>query len=480
MDRDVFISYKSQHSDFVRQVADQLIASGRNVWFNEYEVLVQNWERFGEAVDSGIARSTWGMAFTDEPYADSPYCRNEMSRLLEHCGPERIMLVGALRESLLADFPALADSPRCVAGDVNQILSFVGKVAGWSVRPQPLSEGDSPPRVFEGTCMGSPYRLNIAGWQLGTSGGQAAGQLLDATQGPALSRSVDGAPIHMNLFAGAELSRNAIRETEDDRRMFDELRSYALRHLGAVGARLRGLHLVRAQGHGQMALTYWMPQGYWTRKHSVVLSHPESGEAAEFVFTFGFPGEFREYCRYAHLMDRLVRSLQWGHADESEGAGSGGRNAAQRTGVSARRGGPSAEASKTEAGGAEGRTLDEMAAKVAQLNNEKRFAEALEQCDEVLQRDNQRDAVWDEKAFALCSLGRPQEALECCRRGIEFRPRSARLWHTKGCLCAELGMNREAIGAFQKHISLETPDHEELIDQARAAIERLRSMGDGG
>lgn len=43
---DAFITYKSEDADLVRNVADQLIASGIRVWFAEYQVLLQNYDQF--------------------------------------------------------------------------------------------------------------------------------------------------------------------------------------------------------------------------------------------------------------------------------------------------------------------------------------------------------------------------------------------------------------------------------------------------
>ena len=36
----VFLSYKSEDSNLVRQVAEQLIGCGIDVWFNEYRILL--------------------------------------------------------------------------------------------------------------------------------------------------------------------------------------------------------------------------------------------------------------------------------------------------------------------------------------------------------------------------------------------------------------------------------------------------------
>ena len=44
--------------------------------------------------------------------------------------------------------------------------------------------------------------------------------------------------------------------------------------------------------------------------------HLENNQAAEFVFTFQFPGPFGDYCRCVELMDNLVMTLKWGDGKE--------------------------------------------------------------------------------------------------------------------------------------------------------------------
>ena len=72
----------------------------------------------------------------------------------------------------------------------------------------------------------------------------------------------------------------------------------------------RSLHLIFHEGLSQFAITYRM-FGYWTRKYSIVFPNDVTNQNAEFVFTFGFNGSFKQYCENVFLMDRLVESLEW-------------------------------------------------------------------------------------------------------------------------------------------------------------------------
>jgi hypothetical protein len=120
-------------------------------------------------------------------------------------------------------------------------------------------------------------------------------------------------PIHVNMIAGPETAPVARRQdrTADDREMYDILRRHVPYHVGQLGAKLHGVHLLFHHDLSQMAVTYTM-RGYWTRKHSIILPHPSHGQPAEFLFTFGFPGPFQEYCRHVRIMDSLVATLAWG------------------------------------------------------------------------------------------------------------------------------------------------------------------------
>jgi hypothetical protein len=65
----VFVSYKSEDANLVRRVTEQLVACGLEVWFNEYRILVGDYERFQDAIDDGLARATHAVVFTNDRWA---------------------------------------------------------------------------------------------------------------------------------------------------------------------------------------------------------------------------------------------------------------------------------------------------------------------------------------------------------------------------------------------------------------------------
>jgi hypothetical protein len=307
---DFFISYKSHDVDLVRPVVDRLIASGLNVWFAEYQILLQDRDKFGQAILDGIANSAFGLAFTNNRYIDSEYCQFEIERLLERPGPGRILEVKVPDEDRPHQlYPALGASPGEAARSRSDMLRFISDVTGFAVASEPLpAKRGTKETFYTAACLGRPVRLNTTGWRL-TKPGKRDDE--GSTQG--LEFKLQGRyPLAVNLYSGPETSSPGQRQDQDidDRRMYDHLLEYAPRHLGHLQTKPKGVHLFFHRGLSQMALTYWM-EHYWTRKYSLVIPNPATREMAEFLLTFGFIGSFEEYCLHTSFMDDFARSLDW-------------------------------------------------------------------------------------------------------------------------------------------------------------------------
>src|SRR4051794_37121919 len=68
---DVFLSYKAEEVNLVRQVADGLIACGYCPWLDEYLILLAERGRFEEAIRVGVENSRWGLLFMSHRYRQS-------------------------------------------------------------------------------------------------------------------------------------------------------------------------------------------------------------------------------------------------------------------------------------------------------------------------------------------------------------------------------------------------------------------------
>lgn len=87
------MSYKTEYVHLVSQISERLITSGYHVWFAEYEVLLQNYNRFQKAIEKGIQRSCYGVCFTNDRYVGSQHCRRGIEQLLDphNCSLDNII-----------------------------------------------------------------------------------------------------------------------------------------------------------------------------------------------------------------------------------------------------------------------------------------------------------------------------------------------------------------------------------------------------
>jgi tetratricopeptide (TPR) repeat protein len=316
---DVFLSYKSKNVGIARAMADRLIASGRKVWFAEYQVLLTDRHRFQEAIDRGIRRSKYGLALTNNAYAGSAYCAAEMLQLLEFCGPKNVLEIKIPDEpETHRKYPRLSESPaHLFTGRVDDVLAFVAGHTGWKVAPQISMPTASRREIFEGACLGQAFRVDVTGWELVEKSFRGGG--------PCYVRTVEGDDIFWNLQYGEETDP-AIYEArlslnqDDERALYNEICAYAHHYFRDLkpGSRVTGAHLLLIRGRAHFAVTYYDGR-FWKRRASLMLVHPASKQAAEFLFTFQFPGPFRRYCRCAALMDDLVGTLEWGGGRERSG-----------------------------------------------------------------------------------------------------------------------------------------------------------------
>jgi hypothetical protein len=308
---DVFISYKSEDVDLARRIANQLIASGLKVWFNEYRVLLQNFDQFQNAIDFGIAHSDWAICLTNNRYIGSEYCRNELEQLLNKLPSENVLEIMIPREDLPHQkYAALDNCPAYVGNDLPGIFTFIQAHTGWALKPLLPIVINTEPSTHISTCLQRDVVLDTTDWQV-TKHGRVVFGSTNMLAMKYLHRQ-DQYSFNVNLVCGKEYARAGKRlgQAIDDRQMFNLLREHAERYTGRLNAKVYGLHLILHEGLSQFAVTYRM-FGYWTRKYSIVFPNHATNQNAEFVFTFGFDGSFKQYCENVHIMDRMVQSLVW-------------------------------------------------------------------------------------------------------------------------------------------------------------------------
>jgi hypothetical protein len=320
---DFFVTYKSEDAALARLIVDHLRAAGLRVWFAEYQILLQARDRFQQAIDAAISDCRYGLAFTNNGWAQSRYCDIEIKRLLREVGAERILELRIPPEELpCANNPELARSKSLDSFDPGEILPFISGAAKTSPIPSPPAASNSG-RRFQALADGRPCSLLVEGWTLERGFMDALGAPDASPEERSSNWTVSGCyftydaakHLRVNIVAGEEHEPAGRRlyQTTGDREMYDAILKHATQYLSnAMPSQVIGVHLLFQGNLSHFAVTYRiLGIGYWTRKVSIILQNTISGATGEFVFTFGFSGSFAEYCRYAHIMDAFALSLEW-------------------------------------------------------------------------------------------------------------------------------------------------------------------------
>lgn len=361
---DLFVSYKSEDALIVRMVAEQMRASGANVWFAEYSIQLEGREQFMAAIEKAIADSRYGICFTNDRFVSSEYCRREIELLLMHLGPERIIEIALPRQSLPHQrFPALSAAmsldvpvPQSSEDDgadgwsatlpcsaVDRILEHIHRSTGLSLSGCGCHTPQGPDRHYY-RSRGVSYSLDSSGWAMEKPGllsrliawGGGADSL-----GAKFRRASEGGSLWGHLIVGKQdVPRKRTAEgTTDDREYYDDALAFARQYFGSIWKqKCIGVHLVFLCGLSHPAFStlassssaVLMGRPVWSRLYSVVLPGPRgSGDDREFAFFFFCKGDLASFVRSAHCMDRLVLSLRLGGRPSTvRGAGVAGPRAA--------------------------------------------------------------------------------------------------------------------------------------------------------
>lgn len=316
---DLFVSYKSEDICLVRRISERLYASGYRIWFAEYRVLLQNYDRFQEQIDKAIRRSRYGLCFTNNRYVRSEHTRREIEQLLEsgNCGPGDIIEIQVPAEAgPHSEYPELAHSRSTEHQFLEATLRYIEGTVGKPILPggNLVETARHLRRDFEDGR--ETYSLEVGGWEVAeTLLFRSDGHDLE---GPHFTRYCDGHLLVGTLIVGDQVHRpRASADDVNDRECYRAAIDFAKLYYiyerwpwGTVVERLRGLHLVFLHGHSHIGFTTQTLFRRWYRRYSVVLPYPRNRQVLEFAFLFRFEGSFSDFCRHAYLMDDLVLSLR--------------------------------------------------------------------------------------------------------------------------------------------------------------------------
>lgn len=324
---DYFISYKAQDVLLVRQIAELMMASGISVWFDEYQILFNNYEddKLEMELMTAIENATYGIIFTNDLYFNSKYCSDELKLLLKK-PKSNIINILLQPHVLFRNFDDLRDCPTWTgASKVNEICSFINARTNIQiVDTSQTTERDS--QIYKKKYLHVPYQLNISGWQ--ESSWPLFSKITNTASstklGPWLKRTINDYQLEVNVCMGPELHpaqiSSQVHHTTDHREIQKNLmRPRVQKFLTDFGPdTIIGFHLLPHREYMHHAFTYKFSENKWQRKYSITLPQPNCDELYDFVFTCNFDGPFEEFCRIAHLLDSLVVSLEWPPLDRNE------------------------------------------------------------------------------------------------------------------------------------------------------------------
>lgn len=95
---EVFISYKSEDAETVRDVVEILRANGVKCWFAEYSISLHDWltavdTEIDQLLEQAILQSRHILVFSSDDWHGSKWCTGEHDRALSHRGVDNITIV---------------------------------------------------------------------------------------------------------------------------------------------------------------------------------------------------------------------------------------------------------------------------------------------------------------------------------------------------------------------------------------------------
>lgn len=314
---DVFFSYTSSQAHLVRPVAEQLLAAGVKVWFDEYVIRLWDRAKFRAAIEKGTATARYGVIFVDAFYFDSKHCQDELRDLITspRCGLSQliqIILPGGRRHD--DRFPEL-DGANSVspASTVEEVLTMLSAALPFGPLIKHVRESTTmAPREFSVPKTGHLFRINLEGWR--ESRHSRVWLPFVGRNALCVERDVGETKLNCNLLTGSVGNLRRIPASSIRDRWQIEYRDSVLGFASSYFQHpedFLGVHLVRIGQDGHLALSY--RQGaVWMRKYSLDFSDPVTGEVIEFAFTCSLTGTAETFLSNAHRFDALVTSCIWG------------------------------------------------------------------------------------------------------------------------------------------------------------------------
>ncbi len=335
---DCFVSYRTVSVQTVRFIAEQLVARGAKLWFAEWEIMVSGRRDFQESINHGIASSSKVICCTNSGYAQSEYCQIEAMQVLDVPGKESRHIL----DLRIPDEPNAVSEALQKHGSESVVHDEQTMLKTWESCCRFLGVQDSnlperanyrTPRHFE--VAGTPFHMAMdAKWEVRPVGKQIRG---GNTVIAFFSQNVGSVTLEGELVVGPWAISLPGQADINDREMFEAIIS-TIREWNRHGKILypRGVHVVHVpalhdsrrliahpaftyldpgtqSGEQDKGLKVPLSDCTWHRKYCIRVAPPHMPSEMEFCFDFDMRGvahdDFATFCRYAYLMDDLVRWL---------------------------------------------------------------------------------------------------------------------------------------------------------------------------
>lgn len=338
----IFISYKSNYANLIRNIGESLIAGGQKIWFAEHEVLPENYDDFLLAIDNGIQNSQYAIFFTNKLWQNSNHCQYEKKGLLNKLSSDCVLEIclkensqntrGSFLSYHTNNLFRVECNYDCI--EVSDVVNILKKIE----------------QIFQFELTSYPKKATLDQWSylpsigIGIQSGILQAKLTDNIYRG--SNFLSPLIVYKSQYNGIDIGlaititpfdsvlkglAKYFDEEYDDRQLYNSYRNYADKWVKTYftnskvykGSQMysMGLHLLFKENHSHLGLTYYTifdsheNNITWERRYVIPIhgdSEKETGEA-NLVFYAKLSGtkdiQFQNFCQFSTLFDSIARSF---------------------------------------------------------------------------------------------------------------------------------------------------------------------------
>ncbi len=328
MNNQIFLSYKTKDSHVARLVAAWLIHNLVDTWFAEKDILLYGRDEASvdRALKEGITSCSHAILFTNEKYAESDWCKEELKSINERLPARNILIVGLSDHPRTLDIEfRLSDQIRRISMSPNTPVDLIllereMRALGW---PLPDSmNGIEKLSVDPTVPFKLPFldmRLNLHDWQhFDSEEYQDQGKCV--MRHDYFTRELNG-PLQLCVtstkYSSGQIEEACLNSNGDDRKLFDQSIKFAKQYSDLLEEKcartvdITGVHLVFFGEQSHFAMSYNLDDDKLgklaTRKYDIIVRDEHfPQDVYEFVFTFNTYGSQKRLWSLSSYFDYVV------------------------------------------------------------------------------------------------------------------------------------------------------------------------------